>query len=217
MFKGRIISLPSILIYFFSLNAIFGDSPLTSTHLYKAYLDIPEVKKANQTNKITIELAEYLTSPSSGLDNKIAVINALSWGDNARDNAQLLANYISLKYETPLKKIDPDTMDPEDILVLSYMLALSEYFKPNKSMRLIELAQARLSSSFTANLILTLNRAQAIMNDDFCEVYSVGQSLFEDDTLKRDIRPAAVIIVEKYLRLYKDDCNAREPSVNTQL
>lgn len=195
----------------FLIQPIYADSPLTSTPLYEAYLDIPEVKSANKNKKITFELAAYLASPSSGLDNKIAVINALSWGKNARDNVQLLASYLSLKYQTPLKKIDPESMDPEDLLVLAYMLALSDYFKPERSMKLIEMAQSRLSSSFTANLVLTLNRAQAMMDTDFCGVYSVGQSLFEDRSLKRDLRPGAVDIVQKYLQLYKSDCTTLEP------
>lgn len=199
------------IILLFLIQPLSADSPLTSTPLYKAYLDIPQVKSANQTKKISFELAEYLASPSSGLDNKIAVINALSWGKNARDNAQLFASYLSLKYQTPLKKIEPGSMDPEDLLVLAYMLALSDYFKPERSMKLIEMAQSRLSSSFTANLVLTLNRAQAMMDTDFCGVYSVGESLFQDKTLKRDIRPGAVTIVQEYLQLYKTDCNTLEP------
>ena len=55
-----------IILFTFSINPVFADSPLTSTDFYKAYLDIPLIQKtANSKGVLTDEVFEYLTSKNS--------------------------------------------------------------------------------------------------------------------------------------------------------
>lgn len=73
------------LILIFSLLTLsivpgFADSPLTSTDFYRAYLDVPIVKKAaDNPNKLTKEMMEYLYDDTNPLDIRIALINAVGW------------------------------------------------------------------------------------------------------------------------------------------
>ena len=70
------------LILIFSLLILsivpgFADSPLTSTDFYRAYLDVPIVKKAAENpNKLTKEMMEYLYDKNP-LDIRIALVNAV--------------------------------------------------------------------------------------------------------------------------------------------
>ena len=73
------------LILFFPLLILsivpgFADSPLTSTDFYRAYLDVPIVKKAAENpNKLTKEMMEYLYDDKNPLDIRIALVNAIGW------------------------------------------------------------------------------------------------------------------------------------------
>ena len=59
---------------------IYGDSPLTSINFYRAYLDVPIVKKAaDNPGKLTKDMMEYLYNDSNPLDIRIALINAVGW------------------------------------------------------------------------------------------------------------------------------------------
>ncbi|MCK5132219.1 MAG: hypothetical protein KAR40_08735 [Candidatus Sabulitectum sp.] len=55
------------------------DSPLTSTHFYEAYLDVPAVGE-----HVACRMIEEI-------DVKVAVINAMGWNFSGQDNA---ATYI---------------------------------------------------------------------------------------------------------------------------
>ena len=69
-------------------NFVFADSPLTSTAIYKAYLDVPMVAKVSKSNGIlNDEVFDYLNSNLNSLDKKIAVINALKWNVRGKKNA----------------------------------------------------------------------------------------------------------------------------------
>ena len=72
-----------ILIFsFLTLSIVpgFADSPLTSTDFYRAYLDVPIVKKAaDNPNKLTKEIMEYLYNDKNPLVIRIALINAVGW------------------------------------------------------------------------------------------------------------------------------------------
>jgi hypothetical protein len=58
----------------------FGDSPLTSTYFYEAYMEVPMVQDAlNSKGKITNEIMEYIDNDSNPLEIKLAIINAVGW------------------------------------------------------------------------------------------------------------------------------------------
>ena len=58
-----------------SIVQAYADSPLTSTDFYKAYLDVPIVKKAaDNPNKLTKEMMEYLYDDKNPLDIRIALL-----------------------------------------------------------------------------------------------------------------------------------------------
>jgi hypothetical protein len=58
----------------------FGDSPLTSTYFYKAYMEAPMVQDAlNSKGKITNEIVECIDNDSNPLEIKLAIINTVGW------------------------------------------------------------------------------------------------------------------------------------------
>lgn len=78
-------------------STIYADSPLTSTDFYRAYLDVPLVKKAaGSPGKLTKEMMEYLRNDNNPLDKRIALVNAVGW---YVENQSTLRDYIEFCYD----------------------------------------------------------------------------------------------------------------------
>ena len=70
----------SFILFVLSIIPVLADSPLTSTDFYRAYLDVPIVKKtAENPNKLTKEMMEYLYNDKNPLDIRMALVNAVGW------------------------------------------------------------------------------------------------------------------------------------------
>ena len=86
----------SSLIILFSVGISFADSPLTSTPFYKAYMDMAEVKSAKEIGFSKSHM-KFLSDESVSMDKKLALINAVSWGDSAHVCA--FQDYLISKYK----------------------------------------------------------------------------------------------------------------------
>ena len=76
-------------------------------NFYKAYLDVPIVKKASLANgKITNEMLDYICKKSNPADVKYAMLNALGWDGKMKENEELnnktIATYLANNYESDM-------------------------------------------------------------------------------------------------------------------
>ena len=85
--------LKAITVIFLSPSYLFSDSPITSTDFYRAYLDVELVENAHNSGELNMILAEALSNETP-LDIKMAIINALSWDLDGKDNAVYFKNYL---------------------------------------------------------------------------------------------------------------------------
>ncbi len=204
--KLKRILLSTCLLLIGSLT-VFADSPLTSTDFADAYANEEIVIKASKTNGVlTNELMDYLTDQKNPLDVKMALINKLGWNINNKNNAEIFMNYLKLKYkysdmEKFLKKGKKD-----DLLSMAYIKAMDNYFNVTEAVKIAEKALKKNKKSRTANLIAGLIKAQQAMDNNWCEVYKITNSVRENKKLKDDIRPEAVKIIYDYMDGYGDSC-----------
>jgi hypothetical protein len=69
-----------LILFIFSINSVFADSPLTSADFYKAYMDVSLVQEASASKaRITNEMMEYIENDANPLEIKLAIINAIGW------------------------------------------------------------------------------------------------------------------------------------------
>jgi hypothetical protein len=80
---------------------VWADSPITSTPFSEAYQDYNIVKAAKRSGVLTVEMAEYLSSPSNPVDIKAALINSLSWKFEGKKNALLYRYYLGRSISAP--------------------------------------------------------------------------------------------------------------------
>lgn len=196
-----------ILILIFILAGlvhIFADSPLTSTSFYKAYSELNIIKAANAKGILNVEMAEYLSSGSVSLDLKAALINALSWNFDGKNNSELYSYYLCLKYGFSIENFDISDLSADELFSLGYLQAMDNYFDVENSLDLLETARKNLDKSLTAAVIHTLVQAQTMLqSQDWSRIWPLFDDLINDESLKDDIRPEAVSIILDYMVLYR--------------
>lgn len=199
MIKPRLITFLFIFIITFTTSK--ADSPLTSTPINEAYRDLDIVVKAEKKGKMTMEFAKFLHSSDNTIDEKAALINAIGWSIDGKDNTSLYAKYI---FNEKLTQLDLKDLEGEDLFCLGYLQALDDYFNPAKSFPFFEEGAKKIRNSLTFDLIYTLAKAQNIMDDgDWCEIWNMTYRTLNDKSLFRDLKEAAIKIIRDYMILYK--------------
>ena len=195
------------------LNVLFSfpttshaDSPITATKFYEAYLDVKMVEMAHLEGVMGLEIAEFLTSPEKPIDVKAAVINALSWRFDGKNNAELYAYYLALLYHVSVTELDTEFLSADERFCIGYLTAMDDYFHPEKALPLLEEAHKVMKESFTVSIILALTRGQKAMDYDWCEVWRLTEEVLKNKELRQDLRPEAIKMIMDYMILYKEYC-----------
>jgi len=183
-----------------------ADSPITATGFYEAYMDVKMVERAHLEGVMGLEIAEFLTSPGNPIDVKAAVINALSWKFDGKNNAELYAYYLALLYHVSVAELDTEFLSADEIFCIGYLTAMDDYFHPEKALPILEEAHKVMKESFTVSIILALARGQKAMDYDWCEVWQLTEEVLKNKELRQDLRPEAIKMIMDYMILYKEYC-----------
>lgn len=187
----------------FSLN-LAADSPLTSTHFYKAYSDLEIVQKAEAGNGILSgEFLDFLMETHS-VDVKVAVINALGWDISGKNNARLLRSALSRKYGSYSSIMQDGKAD--ELICLAYLQALDDYFHVANAVTISGKALAKAPNSYTVRIIAALIKAQQAMDTDWCQAYKLMDKVRQDTSLQQDMREEATAIIFNYMDSYAAYC-----------
>ena len=179
----------------------WADSPLTSTDFWTAYRDVPQVRTAHDLRRLNNGLANYLLSKAP-LDKKAAVINALSWNYHGQQNAELFLESAALKY-------GKSTQDAKYMLTADerfcwgYLMAMDNYFDVKTPLLTLRNARRQMPKSFTVAIVTELVEAQH--NFAGQKLWQYVEPVFEDQVLKRDLRPQARKVIYDYMALYRAD------------
>lgn len=200
--KKYVFSLFIMALAFFSMNpvTVFADSPVTSTDFYRAYTDVSIVKTAKEKGVIDQEIANYLHSSKNPIDVKAAVINALGWDLEGKNNAE---SYVKLIYSNSIDKLDIESLSGDEIFCISYMMALDDYFHVDKALSLMEKAHEKNNTSFTIAIVRSIIKGQAITSEDWGRIWTNTASVLDNKTLVKDMRQEAIDIIVEYMKLYE--------------
>jgi hypothetical protein len=199
----RRIVMIALIAAFSAYTAYRADSPVTSTPFHGAYPGVPEVQEAAESGELTYELAVYLMDEETPLDRAAAVINALSWSIDGKDNAEWFLQY--------LRKIDPEaekSLSRGDAsgrlwFVLGYLEAMDGYFDVAEAERKLSRAVEELPGSFTVAMIHSLLYAQEA---EWCAAYLAVAGIMERFPEHRDMKAGAVDIIMDYMIAYAEFC-----------
>lgn len=190
-------------LFFLDLRA---DSPLTSTQFHTVYTDVEIVQKAVNTNGIiNAEMMDFILKPSNAVDQKLALINALSWNYNGKNNYDIFIEYaIQKKYKSASKLMKKAS--GELMICLAYLKAMDNYFSVSEAIELSKKAQLKSPGSYSVNLIAGLIQAQQEMESNWCNVYALTNDVRLNNSLSMDMREEASVVIFEYMDLYAEYC-----------
>jgi hypothetical protein len=194
-----------IIVFAISFFSAKADSPITSTPFYKAYAENSYVQLAQKSKVLNDSIAAYLLSDTVSVDKKAAVINALGWDFDKKTNAKLFFTYIQKKYKFE-KAFDLNALSSDDIFCLGYLTIMDNYFETEKPIKLLTIAKNKNPKSYTVNIVLALAEAQKAMDSDWCRVWKLGNEIFTNEKLVKDLNDEAIKTIQDYLMLYKSSC-----------
>jgi hypothetical protein len=116
--KKAILLITAFVVFVTSSIFVNADSPITSSIFYQAYSDVEIVTAAEKAVTINAEIAKYLSGPNNPIDVKAAVINALSWNMNGKNNASV---YSKLIYNKDIKELNTDKLRGDELFCLGYL------------------------------------------------------------------------------------------------
>lgn len=182
---------------------IQADSPLTSTPFHEKYTDVDIVLQAEQSGTINREIADYLHNENNPIDIKAAVINALGWDFNGKNNSR---EYTMIIYNTYVISDDMISASTDEAFILGYLHAMDNYMDPDYALPYLKTAKENNSKSYTVNIIYRLVQAQKAMNTDFCKAWNYVNKVYLDDDLNSDMREDARKLIYDYMINYKGYC-----------
>jgi len=212
-----------------TLNAL-ADSPLTSTYFATAYTEEARIAALVKMNldgtgtrfDLIADDFQLLDRQNLSLDVKIALVNALGWGENGNINAYV--SHLSKKYSidrmliestlvfdttaTADLPLEVQAMHYHDLVVLSYMQAMHDYFTPINAIRPAYHAAMSNPESESTWWVLALISSQIMFDLDWCMVYGECAAVLEMQSsfTKDQLRPIAVSAIMDYVGLYQEYC-----------
>jgi hypothetical protein len=208
-------------------TVVRADSPLTSTDLASAYVDLAAVKEARATRKVAGEVLRSLLG-SEPNDRKAAVVNALGW--QTPGNAAAFLNGLAASRGVAIEEIKLAQLTASDRFVLGYLRALETYAAPEAlrpgaldvwgatPLQLLDQASHALPGDFTVQFFVRgLVDAQRAVAESWCSAYLATARVLEKfPQRRRNMRPAAVAAAQSYMEGYKSDCAApkKVPAAN---
>lgn len=188
-------------------SPMLADSPLTSTDFYYEYQDYDIIIDAEKNGVLNNEMAEFLSNEKVETGAKAALINALGWKFEGKDNAKRYWDYLKNKHtisnETELIK----HFSGDELMSLAYMTALDDYFQPQNAWPYMELALKKNPNSTTYLVIAAIIKGQISFDSDWCNIWKSFEEAMEVDNQNWDIRASALFPIIDYLILYKSECN----------
>ena len=199
--------LSTAILFFVFCNSLFADSPITSTDIYSGYKNEPIVAEAINNSVLTEKLLEYLVSPQNPIAVKIAVINALGWDVNGKNNADVFFQYLN---KTNTYKSIADFMqkaDGELLICMAYLKAMDSYFDVDEAVLIAQKVKSKYPKSYTVNIVCALIEAQKAMESgDGCEMYQLTDRVRENKSLNDDMNETAKTEIFGYMNWYRGDC-----------
>jgi hypothetical protein len=134
-------------------------------------MNVELVKQASVSHKMTDEILNALFDQKITVDIKLAIINALSWGDESDNNVEVYIKKLEQVHGKALEKIKKSEYTADEFLCMSYLMLMADYSNPEKYIMYVKAGEQRLTKSFSANLILSLANGQIfnINGDDIFE------------------------------------------------
>ena len=197
-----------ILIFTFSINSVFADSPLTSSVFYQAYLDMPIVQEAFKSKgKVTDEMWVFILDDMNPLHVKLAIINAIGFEHEGVMLSEMYLMYVmkAKNYQSFLDFKWSATSD--ELICYSYMLALDNYYNTTDAFEIAREALRKAPNSFAVNIIYNLIKSQGLTAyGEYCYASKLFLEIKSNTNIVMDMRIEALSYIFEYMISVSENC-----------
>lgn len=181
-------------------SVVLADSPITSTPIHEAYQDIGIVAKASAEKAVFDDsMLAFLADAAQPIDQKVALCSALGW--QMKGKSKRFSDHLSKR-----PNWRPQQMSGDEMLVMSYLMALDDYNNMDLPLALATKALARNKQSYTFRMIHALILAQKQFDTSWCKLFITVAAVERNKNLRQDLRNRAVNIIFDYINLYQESC-----------
>lgn len=201
----------SIVVIFYITSSAYADSPLTYTNFYKAYMDVPEVKKALESKGyLSQDLIIYIANDTNQLDVKLAIINAIGW-NHKNKNSYTFLQFLHAKKKYSNEYSEYTSLDyygsSHDQICYAYLRALDNYFDVTESYEMSEHALKKAPNSFAINMISKLIKSQALVSiNEACYAGKLFNTLKDNSKLNMDMKNESLPYIFEYMNDMSKGC-----------
>lgn len=205
----------------------WADSPLTSTTFYQSYAEVVEViSEASETHQLTDEMIDFLADDGNSDDKKLALINALGWGEEG--NLPKYEAFLNKKYSLEASFFDSlavpyfdedDLLNDEyvqklthdELMCWSYLKVLDDYFNPVHGLKAALYNVYKEPNNFSYQFNAGLIFAQIYLDQGkWCEVYTVLAEIRSSRKGTTDqLSHKALIDAWNYIGIYEEVCDEK--------
>lgn len=199
----------------------YCDSPLTSTP-FASSCGAEQIISRFKINGFSDDIMQFLSDPKADAVQKIGLINEIGWGNMQyveAYQAYLIAQHKGLSNAVfgalksnkgtlkALKKMTKK-LSADELMCWAYLQAMGDYFQPALANKAATIAYQRTKESSMAHAaVYALIRCQIAFDQNWCEIYRVGNEYFRERNYKSNLLSEdAIRIIMEYLDLYKGDC-----------
>ncbi|MGR3809942.1 hypothetical protein [Jiulongibacter sp. NS-SX5] len=199
-----------ILILHFLMVCSFNckaDSPITSTHFFKAYEDECIVQKAAAADGVlTLEIMEFMANDTNRADLKLAALNRLVYDQYEPRLSQLFLSYFTSQ-QFFIDEEDFTNNAPADLLICyAYLMAFEDRNLKN-AIAFARSASWRSQKSYTIHMVAALIESTKYLRyGEYCRCFQVYSKVKENKSLRKDLKPEADDIIFEYMNLYEKYC-----------
>ncbi len=187
---------------------VWADAPITATVFWKAYKDLPIIKKATTTRELSKDMIVFFESDKNSIDKKVAIINALGVNYGGKRNSYVFYDFLEKKYgvkrsRNKFKKL----CTGDELLCVGYLEAMEDYFNSGMGRPMVRAALKKNKTSYTYNIILAILNAQADFNHNWCTAFHDVDKIRKNTKLVKDFRETGIKIIFDYFDSVKENCD----------
>jgi len=188
-------------------------SPLTSTPFATYYEEEPLVAEAiMSTDALTEDMIVFLADEKRPIEQKMALINGLSYRIEGSSNGEAYLQYILQKGGFTSVDDFKNRGKVRDLICVAYLKAMDNVYDVTDAMDFVYTIRSKQANGYTVNLICALIEAQQYLNgDNWCLIYNATNYVREDATLRMDMKVEAAEVIFTYMDMYKEYCGEIAP------
>ena len=195
-------------LLFLLTGLALADSPLTVPLLYRAQADNPLVVRALATSELDEEMMIRLSRRFTPMAERVALVNALGWSPEGQNNAVTYLSWLDGNHRRHNARQIAlgEGIRADEAFVLGYLMAMDDYFNPQRALPLLEVARTSMPRSRSVAWVHTLTLAQAQMPADWCTMWTLAETVQADESLDNDLADEVEAEIISYLSLYTEYC-----------